>query len=260
MMKAMPTLLNRLIRAAGLAAALVLVGIASVLGWDWLKVVAPPRLYPRYLTIGLLEAFLASYFMILAVATLGMLVSAAVVWRSSSKSIPGRCLLLSGSIFLGLIFAEGAAAIWLFQLHRLPVLPRHFAHSAHSAAEIRIVVAGGSSALGVPYDGWLSLGAIIRHELQKAIPSRRFRIETLAEKGATLEAMHKKLALLTERPDAIVIFCGHNEFLSRFSLANRVVYYSDERLEQRGQVWLEQGDALRSTRWSAKTSKSTGSV
>ena len=44
---------------------------------------------------------------------------------------------------------------------------------------------------------------------------------------------------MTERPDAIVIFSGHNEFLARFSLANRVSYYSDERLEQRGQVWLE---------------------
>ena len=101
------------------------------------------------------------------------------------------------------------------------------------------MVAGGSSALGVPYDGWLSVGAIIQHELQKVIPAHRFRIEMLAEKGATLEAMHRKLATLTERPDAIVIFCGHNEFLGRFSLANRVIYYTDERQEQPGQVWLE---------------------
>ena len=35
----MPTLLNRLIRAAGSAAALVLMGTALVLGWDWLKVI-----------------------------------------------------------------------------------------------------------------------------------------------------------------------------------------------------------------------------
>jgi hypothetical protein len=239
MIIAMPTSLNRLMRAAGLAAILVLMGTALVLGWDWLKVVAPPRLYPRYLTIGLLEAFLASYFVFLAFATLGVLISAAVVWRSASVSRSGRWLLLSGSILLGLIFAEGIAAVWLLQLHRLPELPRHFAQPTHSADEILIVVAGGSSALGVPYDGWLSVGAIIQHELQKVIPSRRFRIEMLAEKGATLKVMHEKLAALTERPHAIVIFCGHNEFLSRFSLADRVVYYSDERLEQRGQVWLE---------------------
>ena len=177
--------------------------------------------------------------MILALATLSMLVSAVVVWWSSSKSIPGRCFLLSGSILLGVIFAEGAAAVWLFELHRLPALPRYLTHPTPPSAEFRIVIAGGSSALGVPYDGWLSVGAIIRHELQKAVPSRRFRIETLAEKGATLEAMHRKLAMLTERPDAIVIFCGHNEFLGRFSVVNRVAYYSDERLEQRGRVWLE---------------------
>ena len=71
------------------------------------------------------------------------------------------------------------------------------------------------------------------------MPTRHVRVEILAEKGATLEAMHKKLALMTERPDAIVIFSGHNEFLSRFSLANRVIYYADERQGRRGQVWID---------------------
>ena len=38
----MLTLQNRLIRAAGLGAALMFGGTALVLSWDWLKVIAPP--------------------------------------------------------------------------------------------------------------------------------------------------------------------------------------------------------------------------
>ena len=101
------------------------------------------------------------------------------------------------------------------------------------------MVAGGSSALGVPYDDWLSVGTIVCRELQKAIPTHRFRVEVLAEKGATLEAMHRKLARLTERPDVLVIFSGHNEFLGRFSLSNRVAYYVDERSSWPGQAWFD---------------------
>ena len=73
--------------------------------------------------------------------------------------------------------------------------------------------------------------------------------------------MHKKLATITEWPDAIVIFSGHNEFLSRFSFANRVIYYADERPERRLELWLEGfGDFLRFTLWFEKTWKCTGLV
>ncbi len=39
-------LARSLVRAAGLAAALVLIATALVLGRDWLNVIGPPRLYP----------------------------------------------------------------------------------------------------------------------------------------------------------------------------------------------------------------------
>ena len=93
--------------------------------------------------------------------------------------------------------------------------------------------------LGVPYDGWLSVGTLVSRELQKAIPTHHFRVEVLAEKGATLEIMHRKLARLTERPDMLVLFSGHNEFLGRFSLSNRVAYYADERSSWTGQGWFD---------------------
>ena len=214
----MPTLLNRLVRAIGSAMALVLAGTVFVLGWDWLKVIGPPRHYPRYLAIGFLEAFLAGYFIVLTAVVLAMVILGSVVWRSRSRSKAARWLLLCGSIVLGLVMAEAAAAVWLSWIHRLPSLPHRFAEPAHPDDEILIVVIGESSALGVPYDDWLSVGTIVGRELQKAIPAHHFRVEVLAEKGATLEAMHLKLARLTRRPDALIVFSGHNEFLARFSL------------------------------------------
>ena len=85
---------------------------------------------------------------------------------------------------------------------------------------------------------WLSLAAVVRRELERAIPAHRFRLEILAEKGATLEAMHLKLASLIRRPDALIVYSGHNEFLGRFSLANRVLYYEDERSGRSTMEWL----------------------
>ena len=235
----MPILLNRLVRTAGSAAALVLVGTSLLLGSDWLKAIGPPRLHPRDLAFGFLEAFLTGYFVVLATAALATTLLVWIVWWSRSRSTPARWLLLSGSIILGLVLAEAVAAVWLSWIHRLPALPHHFSGPASPPDEILIVVIGESSALGVPYDGWLSIGMIVGCELQKAIPSRRFRIKILAEKGATLEAMHQKLAGLTERPDALIIFSGHNEFLARFSMANRVAYYPDDQLFWHPGAWLE---------------------
>ena len=60
----------------------------------------------------------------------------------------------------------------------------------------------------------------------------------MAEKGATLETQHLKLAGLTQRPDALVVYSGHNEFLARFSSSTRVSYYVDEPSYRRGRAWL----------------------
>ena len=183
--------------------------------------------------------FLAGYFVVLTAVALAVVVLGCIVWRSRSRSKTARWLLLCGSIGIGLVMAEAAAAAWLSWIHRLPSLPRQFTEPAHAGDEILIVVIGESSALGVPYEDWLSIGTIVGCELQKAIPARHFRVEILAEKGATLEAMHLKLARLTRRPDALIVFSGHNEFLARFSLSNRVVYYSDEQSFWRRGAWLE---------------------
>ena len=107
---------------------------------------------------------------------------------------------------------EARAAAWLGWIHRLPVMPSKFRERVVQDNEVMIAVIGGSSALGVPYEDWVSVGAIVS-ELERAISLRQFRLEILAEKGATLEAMHLKLASLRHRPDALIVYSGHNEFL-----------------------------------------------
>jgi hypothetical protein len=235
----MPTLLNQLVRATGLAVVLVLVGTAVVLSWDWLKTIGPPHLHLRHLAIGFLEAFLASYFGVLLILALAVAVLASAVFHSRSRLKAARWLLLCGSTVLGLLIAEATAAVWLAWIHRLPALPHRFTEPTGSGNDVLLVVIGESSALGVPYDSWLSIGTIIGRELQKAIPAHRFQVQVLAEKGTTLEAMHLKLASLAKRPDALIIFSGHNEFLARFSLASRVAYYFDERLFWRTEDWFK---------------------
>ena len=252
--RAKSTPFTRVVRASGLAAALVLIGAALVLVGDWLKTVGPPRLLPQPLVEVFLSVMLVGYPAIMAAAIFAGTILGWAVWRSRQRGQPrpdprhqlrrARWLLLCGSSLLALVVAEAASLACLTWIHRLPALPCRLVEPKHPGDPILIVVIGESSALGVPYEGWLSVGAIIGRELQKAIPSRQFKVEVLAETGATLETMHLKLAGWGKRPDALIVYSGHNEFLARFSLANRVAFYFDEQSVQHRWVWLEHAKRL----------------
>ena len=95
-----------------------------------------------------------------------------------------------------------------------PALPTRFAASPRE--EYRIVVLGGSSASGEPFWPWLSVGQIVAWRLSEAVADRRFACEILAYPGDSLEMQHHKLAALKRRPDAVIIYAGHNEFVARF--------------------------------------------
>ena len=115
---------------------------------------------------------------------------------------------------ISLVVLELGSAAWRGWMHRFPALPTTFKPS--SPEEYRIVVLGGSSALGEPYRPWLSVGQIVAWQLQEAVPDRRFECEILAWLGDSLEKQHHKLAGLKRRPDAVIIYSGHNEFAARF--------------------------------------------
>jgi hypothetical protein len=152
-------------------------------------------------------------------------------WRKKTRR-PGveRGFLLGLSCLVALFGLEVGAIAWRVWMHRLPRLPTAFAPSP--PGEYRIVVLGGSSALGEPYRPWLSVGQIVAWKLQQAIPDRRFVCEILAWLGDSLQQQHLKLASIERRPDAVLIYSGHNEFAARFGEER------DAGLEEEPPGWL----------------------
>ena len=154
----MPTLFTRLVRAALLALALVVIGTAIVLSRDWLEALSVPLLFAGNGTTVLLVTILAIYLALLVAAAFGVVVLGWLVWRSQRNNRPSpgsrlrltraRWLLLSASIVCGLMMAEAAAAAWLSWTHRLPAWPRPSAASRPMGNEVLIVVIGESSRPG----------------------------------------------------------------------------------------------------------------
>ena len=107
------------------------------------------------------------------------------------------------SCLVSLLMLEVGSAAWRSWTHRLPSLPTRFVENP--PGEYRIVVLGGSSAVGEPYWPWLSVGQIVAWQLQQTIADRRFACEILAYPGDSLEMQHKKLAAADPAPA-----CGHH--------------------------------------------------
>lgn len=207
-------------RLAGIVAlfALPLVILAA-----WLALSLWIPLFPRDLgrrwTEEFLRALLVGYAAMLGLAGLGIALfgGALIRARRAGRRCPNmvaKGLLLCVSSLFALGLAEVASAAWLTWSHRLPALPTRLLEPMAGTASI--VVIGGSSALGYPYQPWISPGQIVAWQLQQANPRLRYRLEIRAREGATLERMHQELAGLRERPDAIIIYSGHNEFQSRY--------------------------------------------
>jgi tetratricopeptide (TPR) repeat protein len=76
-----------------------------------------------------------------------------------------------------------------------------------------IVAVGESTALGAPYQSRLSFAHIVGWRLAAAFPDLRIFVQNLAFGGAVLEEMHERLEQLETRPDLLLVYAGHNEFL-----------------------------------------------
>lgn len=193
----------------------------------------------------ILALLLFGYPVVLAAALLGAAISAGRCWHAHRQKQreprlrAARWLLLCVSSLVAIACADLGALAWLRWIHRVPTWPARGVASVHADDELVIAVIGGSSARGVPYDGWLSVGEIVGRELQRVCVGRYVRVEMLADNGATLAAMHLKLAGLRCRPDALIIYSGHNEFLARFPQSNRVAYYQDDPMRERPKTWLD---------------------
>jgi hypothetical protein len=248
---------NPIRRLVFLTAGLVPVALAILLALFWIKDHVRSWVYWQAALIFLIALKLV-YWNLVVLTSVGIVVLGCMLFRGSrprSRALIFRGFLLCFSLIFGLIVAETASAIWQHRSHQqtaLPIggerkatlsapspleartlreiaLPTEFTQSREKG-EINIVIVGESSAEGVPYNFWVSIGSMIAWKINEALPGRRVFIETLALSGETLERQHAKLGGLTRRPDLIIIYCGHNEFSARFSASSDVDYYFDTRL------------------------------
>ncbi len=154
------------------------------------------------------------------------------------------------TILLGCSISEAVCGVWIARSHRNTVVPTggiepedptassiRFATppagvplrtefpDAVSDPQIDLVVVGESSAEGVPYNRWVSIGKIIAWKLEQAIPGRHVRLDVVARSGDTLERQHQALSNIQRRPEILLIYCGHNEFYSRLWWARNLDHY-----------------------------------
>lgn len=203
-----------------------------------------------------LQALLLAHGFLLAVAPIGTVVLAWLLLRArrrrERRPLLARGLLLAVSCLFGLVLIESSAAAWHAWTRRIPALPEAPPRATKTEraalpdlpvgaqipapgekSDVEIVVIGESSARGEPYGDpepphapWLSIGQIVGWQLEQIIPARRFHVTVVAVGGDTLEMQHKRLANIERKPDVLIIYCGHNEFHSRFNW-ERIVPFED---------------------------------
>jgi hypothetical protein len=95
-------------------------------------------------------------------------------------------------------------------------------------ADLKILVIGESSALGEPYEPWLSVGQIVGWKLESVFPGRTIDVDVRARGGWCLEQALLPLAKLDYKPDVVLLFSGHNEFHARYGWSRNVAHYVEE--------------------------------
>ena len=146
---------RRLIHLIVLIVIVVLLASAAFVISAWVPLW--PRPVRRGLTEGLLRAVLVGYvglFLVLRCRDTGHgVTSLPVAPRAASAAGPARAVLLGVSCLLSLVSLELGSAGWRAWMHRYPKLPESFPKAPDDT--FRIVVLGGSSALGEPYRPWM---------------------------------------------------------------------------------------------------------
>lgn len=99
---------------------------------------------------------------------------------------------------------------------------------AKAPETFRIVVQGGSTAEGYPYGYGASPAGMLQQRLQRTFPARRIEVVTTAMSAVTsYTLLDFSGEILEQRPDAVVIYAGHNEYVgilgvgSGFSVGRR---------------------------------------
>ncbi len=197
----------------------------------------------REITIAFLTGLSFAYASVVIALVAGAMICGLLFWRArhlgSNAHTTVRVLLLC----IASLLAIGLAEILVGAL-RAPgqrgepraefdaSLPTTFAVGRETG--VRVAVLGESSAFGMPFENRLSVGKIVAWQLEEAIKGQKFEVEMLAEPGATLEGQYRKLCGLASIPDALIVYCGHNEFCAEIPWSRKADHYLDERRTSRG--------------------------
>lgn len=189
---------------------------------------------PHEARASLLSVLELAYPIVAAVVAVATVVAATMASRRalSARARPNliRGILAGVATLSCFMLSEAGVGVYLSWIHRIPRLamaeggPR----PQNIGDEVTLVVVGESSAEGVPYRDWLSVGKVVAWQLRRLFPQRMFHVEIQARAGWTLEQMHLKLAESRRAPDVVILYAGHNEFASRFGWSADVPYYLDD--------------------------------
>ncbi|MEZ6124186.1 MAG: tetratricopeptide repeat protein [Planctomycetaceae bacterium] len=127
-------------------------------------------------------------------------------WVSWNPQVLRICL--AGTLITGIL--EISSRVIEGRQRPVSILTSTLQPDQHS--DIRIVAIGGSSALGFPYDPDSSMIQVAAEQLRHRFPGRQWSATNLAKTGIDLELAISQLNQLTECPDIVVIYSGHNEF------------------------------------------------
>jgi hypothetical protein len=178
----------------------------------------------RLLTERLLLIAAVGYDALLSVSLAGLFAFGLMLVRTCRRRGRwrpwARAWQLCTSVLVALVLAEAGATAWgLYRARAEPRLPRTLPAAAGNA--LHLVVIGGSSALGYPYQPNVSIGQIVAWRLGRAVAPRHVELEILAGAGANLEEQCRALAQIKFRPDALIVYSGHNEFWTRYPWPRR---------------------------------------
>ncbi len=241
---------GRLLRWTAVLAPIVLLAIVAIV---WIESVVSGVAYWRA-AVAFLIGLEIAYILAAAVSIPGV-VGLAILLARTPRGRPSRWTIARGLLFCGALvvsiaMAETVAAIRVAHSPGDPIArpPDPFQQAYEMPGQaadadislrtdfpdppgdrtIEIAVLGGSSAEGVPYNFWVSIGEIVAWQLREVFPGRPVGLQVLATSGDSLASQHRRLAdFLARRPDLMIVYSGHNEFSSRFQPAREPRYYLD---------------------------------
>jgi tetratricopeptide (TPR) repeat protein len=101
--------------------------------------------------------------------------------------------------------------------HRLAYAERNVRFQVHKpAGTVRLFCLGGSACAGWPHPAAETFSTYLQQALQRALPDRRVEVINAAAHGFASYRVRAILdEIVTMDPDAILIYCGNNEFLEK---------------------------------------------